>query len=392
MADVTTPPAEGSALPTALPRAVLVLSAVSLFTDIGSEMMLSNMPAFLALLPGGGTLALGILEATSESTSSLLKYAVGVHADKVKTPKPWVVAGYMLSALTRPFLFGVSRIGEVIVLRVIDRFGKGIRSAPRDAILSASLTDANAGRGFGFHRSMDHLGAALGPLLGFILLSLGASLRTVMLVAAAPSLLALVPFLWLRSDSTSPKSAQQESKGPLPRTLYPPLVAMGVFAIANCSDLLLLVRARELGTPARLLPLLWCGLNVSKALLTARLGGLSDRFPKAKILAAAYGLYVLFYAAFALPLSPTTFALAIVLYGVVHALQEPAEKAWLKQLAPEAQKARTFGTYYLVTGFAALPATLGASLIWEHYGSPYALGLSAAIAIVASALALLARS
>jgi MFS-type transporter involved in bile tolerance (Atg22 family) len=316
-----------------------------------------------------------------------------LHPDKVKSPKRWVVAGYTLSALTRPFLFGVSRIGEVILLRVVDRFGKGIRSAPRDAILSRNLNAENAGRGFGFHRSMDHLGAALGPLLGFILLSFGASLRTVMLIAAAPSFLALIPFLWLRDETSDPTAQPKERapEDPLPRTLRRPLVAMGVFAIANCSDLLLLVRARELGTPARLLPLLWCGLNISKALLTARLGGLADRYPKAKILAVAYGLYVLFYAAFSLPLSPAVFALAVVLYGAVHALQEPAEKAWLKQLAPESQKARTFGTYYLVTGFAALPATLGASLIWEHFGSSYALGLSAAIAVVASALALLAR-
>jgi MFS family permease len=346
----------------------------SLLTDVGSEMMVSLMPAFLALLPGGGTMALGLVEAVAESSSSLLKYAIGRQTDKVRSPKPWVAAGYILSALTKPFFPRASRVGDVILLRLLDRVGKGVRSAPRDTLLSASLTQENAGRGFGFHRAMDHLGAAIGPLLAFGLLSYGMSLRAVLLVAAVPALLAVIPIFFVPALSKPAAAADDRGAERLPAELKRVLAPMALFALANSSDVLLLLRLRELGIAAKTLPLFWCMLHISKAALSPLGGSLSDRMSRPVLLALSYALYAAHYAGFAWASTPFSFGLLLFTYGAVHALQEPTEKALIRDLASAHERGRAFGAYYIATGLLAFPATLGTSYVWEHQGAAWALG------------------
>lgn len=374
-----------------LGRTVIALGLVSFFNDVGSEMVFPLLPGLLATL-GAGPAFLGLLEGAADAVSAWVKYQAGGLSDRVQRRKPLVVLGYGLATLARPLSAIAFSPWHVLGVRVTDRIGKGIRSGPRDALLAASAGPENAGRAFGFHRAMDHAGAVVGPLLATLLLSLGADLRTVFLATIVPGFLAVVLTLVAKEapvERAVPPTSVRASggAGPLPPRLKSLLVIFGLFALGNSSDAFLLVRAKEVGMSDAALPLLWIVLHVSKVGFAWVGGGLADRFRKEALILAGWAVYAASYLGLAFAGTPLWVTLLFFVYGAFSGLAEPAEKALVRELAPEAVRGRAYGLYHAVLGAAAIPAGLLTGGLWSAFGHVAALATGAGIA-AAAALAL----
>lgn len=379
---------------TKLPLAVVALGFASFFTDVASEMIFPLLPAFLATL-GAGPVFLGLIEGVADAVASFLKLASGYAAERATRRKPLVLFGYGIASLARPLVAFASAPWHVLLVRVTDRVGKGVRTSPRDVLLAAAAPRGEAGRAFGFHRSMDHAGAVVGPLLATFLLSLGMPLRHVFLAAIVPSALSMLAVLAVREPErtlAAPSAAVSGDKRErLPRSLTSFLAILLVFALGNSSDVFLLVRATELGVPIELTPILWSVFHVSKVVSAYYGGRLADRVPRARVIASGWGVYALTYLGLGYVGSATSVWLLFVVYGAYYGLTEPAEKALVRDLAPEALRGRAFGYYNFVLGVSAIPAGLLMGYLWQTFGARTALSCGAALAVV-SALALLAWS
>lgn len=379
-----------------LPVAVLALGLTSFFTDVGSEMIFPLLPAFLVTL-GGGAAFLGLVEGAADALSSLLKLASGELVDRSERKKPLVLLGYGIAGLARPLVAFATSPWHVLGIRLTDRVGKGIRTAPRDVLLAAAAPPDQVGRAFGLHRAMDHAGAVVGPLIAAGLLGLGLSVRDVFLAAAVPGALAMVALIAVR-EPTSTRPAVASFEAPVPsdgRRLPPPLrrflVVLGVFALGNSSDAFLLLRARELGVAAAVLPLLWAAFHVVK-LISSWLGGAwADRVPRTRLVVAGWGVYAVTYVGFALAREPWHAWVLFLLYGTFFGLTEPAEKALVKDLAPLPVRGRAFGAYHFVVGASAVPAGLLTGWLWQTFGAGLSLQVGATLAATAAMGLLLAR-
>jgi MFS family permease len=366
-----------------LPRNVVWLGVVSLLTDVSSEMIYPLLPAFLITLGAGGTFV-GLVEGVAETTSSVFKLLSGWWADRVRHKKPLVVLGYALASVARPLSAIAAAPWHVLAIRFADRVGKGLRTSPRDALIAEAADEAQRGAAFGYHRAMDHAGAILGTLFAFVLVS-GLSLapRAVFACAAVPALLALFALLvGVRETGALPRRPEPRAAGasPLPRRLLLYLVLVGLFTLANSSDMFLLLRAHELGVPLALAPLLWALLHVLKSLLSTSLGALSDRVGRLPLIAAGWLVYALTYAGFAVATQAWQVWGLFVLYGAYAALAEGAEKALVADLAPEGARGRAFGAFHFVVGITALPASLGFGVVWDRVGHGAAFGMAAVLA------------
>jgi MFS family permease len=285
---------------------------------------------------------------------------------------------------------------HVLGVRLTDRVGKGIRSAPRDVLLASAVPASESGRAFGFHRAMDHAGAVVGPLVAAGLLAAGLSVRSVFWWALVPGVLSVVAVLAVRERAPlggdgAPPPAETASPGAarLPARLRVALGIFGVFALGNSSDAFLLLRAKELGVSMASLPLLWTAFHVSK-LTSAALGGdLSDRVPRARLIVAGWLVYAATYVGFGLATRPWQVWTLFVVYGTYYGLTEPAEKALVKDLAPPALRGRAYGLYHFIVGVAAVPAGVLTGALWQARGPLAALGAGAILA-TASAVAMLA--
>jgi len=379
-----------------LPAAVLALGFASLLNDVGSEMIFPLLPLFLTQTLGAGPAFLGLVEGAADALASLLKLASGAVSDRLARRKPLVVLGYGVAGLVRPLVAVAAAPWHVLAVRLADRFGKGMRSAPRDALIADSVPRDEAGRAFGFHRAMDHAGALVGPLVAMALLSAGLELRTVFWLALAPGLLAamavlLAPERMRAPASRAPAPAARPAHGPMPARFRTYLLVLALFSLGNSSDAFLLLRANELGVPTAMLPLLWAALHVAKMLSATVFGRLSDRLPRVRLVIAGWGVYALGYLGFATATGPWQACAWFVFYGVWYGLAEPAEKALVRDLVPEGRRGAGFGWYNFVLGAAALPAGLLAGGLWRAFGPAAALGTGAALA-GASALLLAAWS
>ena len=369
-----------------LSRNVVLLGVVSLLADVSGDMVMPLLPAFLVTL-GADAGFIGIIEGTAEGASALLKYLSGRWADRVARLRPLAVAGYALAVFARPFLALARAPWQVLLIRNVDRVGKGIRTSPRDKLLAASASRDRLAEAFSFHRGMDHAGAALGPLVAAgLLLAWPEDLRRVFLVAAIPGALALVVLFAVREDP--PQSALQEPEGPpaADRSRTPLLAAIALFTLGNSTDALLILRARLLGIPTVQLPMLWALVHLVRALSSWPLGRAADRLGRRRSLVAGWIWYALCYAGFAFASAPLHVWALFAAYGLVAALTEGAERALVADAVPARSRGSALGLYNLVTGAGLLVASVIAGQVWERVSPAAALLLGAALALAASAV------
>jgi MFS family permease len=372
-----------------LPRNVRVLGFTSLLNDIASEMIYPLMPQFLIAVLGGNKLELGVIEGVADSTASLLKLWSGAWSDRAGRRKGFVVSGYALAALSRPLIGLATAPWHLFAARTADRFGKGIRSAPRDALVADSTPPAMHGRAFGFNRAMDHLGAAIGPLLASAFLLVWPSqLRALFLLTLIPGLVVVcVALLGLQEQpAITKKNAPQLKLAPLDARFRWFLVALVVFTLGNASDAFLLVRAGELGVPVAWLPILWCVFHIVKSSGNAVAGRVTDRIGSRPMLLAGWVVYAAVYLAFAFATTAWHVWALFLTYGVFFALTEPAERKMAAALAGEEKKGLAFGWFNFALGVAALPSSLIFGWIYEAYGAVAAFGWGAALAMLAAGM------
>ncbi len=382
-----------------LPPLVWALGVVSLLTDSASDLVYPLLPALLASV-GGGALLLGLMEGVAEAASAALKVLSGRAVDRGAGRGGLVVLGYGVAALARPLLAFVAAPWQVIALRSVDRMGKGIRQAPRDALLAAAVEPSHRGRAFGVHRAMDNLGAVVGSLAATLLLGVAElEARTVIALSLVPGILSTLTATYavkvessLDAASTprAPTAEQPAASAPVASTpLGKPvrrlLAAVTLFSLGASADSFLLAHLTAQGLPLPLLPIAWLSLQLGKSLLNLPGGWLVDRFGARRTLLASWLVYALSYVGFAWsPSAALTWAL-FALYALHYGLGEGSEKALLVELAPTEARGRALGWLHALGGGALLPANL-------LFGALYlvdprlAFGLSAALALTAGAL------
>ncbi|MBI5576704.1 MAG: MFS transporter [Deltaproteobacteria bacterium] len=379
-----------------LHRNVFALGLVSLLTDFSSEMIYPLLPVFLTSTLGAGPAALGIIEGVAETTASLLKLFSGMWADRTGRKKPLVLSGYGLSALMRPLVGFATAWGHVLAVRFSDRIGKGIRSSPRDALIAGAVPAADRGRAFGLQRSMDHMGAVIGPLAAFLLLyGADLSLRSVFFLSAVPGAAAVLAlFLFVREPETPPPVhvGGKLKDGDLPPAFRRYLFIVGLFTLGNASDAFLILRAVESGVPVAYVPLLWGAFHVVKSALSTPAGILSDRMDRRKVVVAGWIVYAAAYAAWGIARGPAWMTGLFLVYGLYAAATEGVERALVADFVPPERRGTAFGWFHLVVGLAALPASVIFGVLYKMYGAGAAFGTSASLAVIASALLLLLKT
>lgn len=369
-----------------LPRVVWVLGLASLLNDVSSEAIFPLLPIFLVSL-GAPMSYLGLIEGSADALASLIKMTAGRISDRGPR-RAMVATGYAMPALARGAISLAAAPWQVLGARLFDRTGKGIRSGPRDALIADSVAPSQRGRAFGLNRSMDHLGAALGPLIASGLLAVGASLRTTFAVAAAIGAAApLMLFYRLRDhDQVADRSGAVDAHpaaGALRRGFSVYLTGCVLFALGNSSDAFLLMRARQVGWSATALPLLWTFHHLVKSVAALPGGALSDRHSRALVVGAGWIAYALTYVGFGFATARWQIMGLFLAYALYHGLAEGAERAIVADLSERGARGRAFGLYHGLTGAAALPAGLGTGWIWDRWGASWALSLNAAFAAAA---------
>lgn len=376
-----------------LPPTVVGLALVSFLTDASSEAIFPLLPAFLATL-GASNAFIGLVEGAAELVANGLKYLTGVVADRRARLKPLVLAGYALSTAARPLVAFALAPWHVLLVRLVDRVGKGVRTSPRDALIAAVARPELRARAYGFHRAMDHAGAAAGTLLGAgVLWAVGGAagvatagqLRTVFLWAAVPGVLAVVALAFTPEPPRSvPSSRPLPGPAPVPPALRRALLPIVLFAFANATDAFVLVKLARLGAPPVLAPMLWLALHVVKAATATAGGRLADRHGRRNALALGWTVYAVLWSAIGLAESiPVIFGLAAA-YGVSHGLVEGAERALIADLGGH-RKGKAFGAYNMLVGLAALAASTAFGLVWDRFGDAAAFAGSGAFALLAAA-------
>lgn len=390
-----------------LPRNVRVLGLSSLLNDIASEMIFPLLPGFLLTLASGNKFYLGMIEGLADSVASLLKLWSGSWSDRAGRRKGFVVFGYSLAALIRPWIGLVTATWQLAAIRVGDRIGKGIRTAPRDALIAESCDASLRGRAFGFHRAMDHLGAAIGPLLATAFLWIWPDqIRTLFLLSLIPGLLVVALVIFgLRERTAEPTgdvNANPDQRGlakpglrlslaPFDNNFRLFLVALLVFSLGNSSDAFLLIRARELGVPEVLLPTLWCLFHILKSASNVWCGRAVDRFGPRPMIIGGWFVYAGIYLLFALATNAWQMWAIFLSYALFYGLTEPAEKTLVASLAAPDQKGLAFGWFNFAIGVTTLPASLLFGALYQAYGPLAAFGTGAGLALVASILICLVR-
>jgi MFS family permease len=367
-------------------RTVFALGVVSLLMDISSETMVSVMPAFITVVLGAPATVLGLIEGLAETTASLLKAFAGQRSDR-GARKPWTLWGYGLSAFSKPIIALSGSWLTLLGARLLDRTGKGLRSAPRDAIIAADTPEADLGRAFGLHRGMDTLGAAIGPLIAFFCLPL-LGYRGLFWVAAIPAFLAVMVLAVFVHEKREEIASRQLEPRPTsfpkdPRILWF-LIAVGVFSLGNSSDAFLLLRVKDLGVAALTVPLVYFAFNLVYALSSPIAGIVADKLGRGRV--AGWGLLVfgLIYAGFGLANSSWQGWVLFGAYGVFMAFTEGVWKAYLGELAPSQARGAVYGAFNAVIGLAALPASLLAGWFWDAFSHRAPFYFGALMALLAS--------
>ena len=375
-----------------LPTPVRLLGWVSLLTDAATEAVYPLLPVFITQVLGGPPVALGIVEGAADATSSALKIVSGRWSDRLGARKPIVLLGYSLSSLIRPFIAITSTWTHVFLIRVVDRVGKGLRGAPRDAMLASLAPPGQRGRVFGYHWAMDHTGAAIGPLLATVFLYFAPDeYRLLFALTIIPGVLAVVTLTRVPEQAAAPRVPEVSGVPEAPRVGFPVplkkyLWILSIFTLGNSSDAFLLLQLSQTGVPLMGLTLLWSVQHAIKALITMRGGMLSDRFGRRPLIVGGWIVYAVVYAGFAF--SDTVYSLVtwFLVYSIYTAAVEGSEKALIADLTPEPLRATAFGWHAAVQGFGALAAGVLFGVIWQFFGASSAFLTGAVLALVAAAL------
>jgi len=374
-----------------LPSTVWLLGLISLLNDAASELVYPLIPLYLATVLAAGPRALGVIEGAAEATAALLKLVSGVWYDRVRRAKGFVVVGYGLAALARPLIAFVTAWPFLLLLRMMDRLGKGLRSSPRDALLANSVPAERRGLAFGLHRAFDNAGAVVGPLVAAGLLALAVPIRDILLWAAIPGVLCVTLALALREPrqvAAPPAQRPEWAWRTLPAPFRRLLAALALFTLGQASNAFILLRATDLGMDPTRVALLWAVVAATSTLLAVPLSAWSDRIGRVPLLVGGWSVHALLFVALALIGAPGALWVIAVLLGLYMAATEGAERALIADLVPRASLGSAYGWYYLVKGLLLLPASAVFGWIW-HTSSATAAFLASA-SLVAAATVLLA--
>ncbi|WP_240419113.1 MFS transporter [Paenibacillus periandrae] len=376
---------------------IVVLGLVSFFTDLSSNMIVPILPLYLTTVLHVQVSSIGIIEGIAESTASILKLFSGWITDRFGKHKLLMIVGYGLSNLTKP-LFALSGTwGQILLIRFSDRFGKGIRTSPRDALVADSTTKEERGKAFGFRRSMDALGAALGPLVAFGILAMYANnFRLVFWLSVIPGLVAVALILFFLKEK---RHDENQKKTSLPKIGFRNLdrgfiiftLISTLFAVGNFSDAFLALRAQDAGMLPALIPLAFFALNMSSSIFSMPIGMLSDRIGRRPVLIYGFIIFALIYFGFGMAKSVMWIWILFIFYGLYYAFTEGIQKAYIADIVPEGQRGTAMGTYNAMIGIAALPASIMAGFLWQTFGPMVAFSTSSVIAIIAALLMIILR-
>ncbi|MGH7865535.1 MAG: MFS transporter [Candidatus Binataceae bacterium] len=362
------------------------LGVVSLFNDIAGHMIQPLMPGFIAKV-GGGPQVLGIIEGVADSAASLLQIPSGYLADRMRRLKRLTFVGYVTASALRPLLALATSSWEILLLRVGDRAGKGIRGAPRDTLLAETTAQEQLGRAYGFHRAMDYAGAIIGPAIAYGLLATGFTTREVFAVTAVPGAVTLC-VLGFGVDEVGARAvvAAEKIRIGLPHSpLYRrAMIAIFVFTLGASSDTFLLWRAREVGVSLEYAPILWMLLALVKSATSTWGGALSDARGRRKLILAGWSVYAAVYLGFGFATEQWQIWALFAAYGTFFGLTESAETALVVDLVDERWRGRALGAYHAVVGAASLPASLIFGVVYQHEGARVAFAMAAGIALVAA--------
>jgi MFS family permease len=394
-----------------LPRNVFWLGMVSLFNDIGSEMIFPVLPIFLRLGLGASMAAVGLIDGIAESSAGLVKIFSGAISDRFRRRRPLVVAGYALSNIAQPLIGLATSWQAVLPLRFFDRVGKGVRTPPRDAIIGDTVDAGTRGWAFGFHRAMDSAGGVLGPIITFaILAGLAAGrgepvaqlfsaaaakisdYRWVILAAAVPNAVA-IGLIFLVHERTRVTAVVRRIQLGLPEGPFRVmLAATTIFSLGNMSYSFLVLRSSDLGIPVVALPLVYLFFHLAQMLLSGPLGALSDRIGRRPVIGAGYVAFGVMCLGWMLARSPWHAIVLSALYGFSLACTEGAVRAYTVDLVPAERRGAALGALNGAMGLAALPASAVAGVLWTAVGPAAAFAWGAAFSLAGAVALALVRA
>lgn len=375
-------------------RNIFLLGLVSLFTDLGSQMIFPLIPLYLVSVLGTGASVVGICEGAAETTASLIKAFSGYWSDRLKRRKPFVFVGYSLSAITKPLFALAGAWPLVLTVRMIERVGKGIRSAPRDAIVAESVDRSVRGKAYGFHRAMDGLGSVLGAFLAFILLSTtNSDYARIFLLAGIPGIAAVLFILFIkepegREGQQIKTTSMRVSFKALPANLRLLIVASSVFYLGHFGYAFLLLRARDIGLTDQTAILLYVLFYVVYVIAAVPAGMLSDRVGRKPVLMASYLIFAIVSLGLIFTDSLHSVLPFFAIYGMSFAMFDSVQRAYVVDFAPEHLRATALGTFHAAVGLVALPGGYIAGMLWDTIGPEATFVYGLTLAVISSLLLL----
>lgn len=371
-----------------LKRNAFFTGLTSFFTDTSSKMVYSVMPLFLLSI-GASKTTISLIEGIAESTASLLKAVSGYWSDKIGRNKPFMIIGYSITAIVTP-LYALARIPiQILFFRFFERIGKGLRAAPRDSLISASVKKNEVGKTFGFQKAMDNSGAIVGPFLAFLLLSFSPlNYTNIFLLATIPAILGvLTTVIYIKEAKSEKKETSNKiSLKQLPKKFYFFLIIIFVFTLGNSSDALLLVKTSETGIDKSYIPFVYMIFNTVSVILSIPIGKLSDRIGREKLIILGFLVYAIVYLFFGKFNSINIFIFLFMLYGFYSALTDGTQKAMISDIVSKDLKGTGFGIYHAVIGITLLPASLIAGLLYDRVNSNAPFYFGSIMALIATVL------
>jgi len=382
---VTPPPASPSRYFAGLSKNTVLLACSSLFADISTEMLYPVLPVFLTQVLKASGSVVGLVDGFAQAAQNIVQGFSGALSDRLQRRKAIALVGYLLAAVSKP-LMGLSATWQALfAARFADRVGAGIRSAPRDALIAASVADANRGKAFGLEGFGDNLGAFLGPLVAVMLLyAVHVGLRSVFYLALIPGLLALVMVMLVREPRTAvaAKMKLDASVRQFPVRYWKYLLVTALFGIGNSSNAFLILRTRDMGASLKTTILIYAAFNLVAALVSYPAGSFSDRWGRKRLLLAAYAVFLVSYLGFAVTSSVILVAGLFALYGMYEGIFRAVGKAFAADFIPAHLRASGIGWFSTTVGLMQLLASVVAGLLWDRVGHAAVFFYGAAFALV----------